>query len=408
MQSIASFSASMQDVAKRLKDYRAKECMIIHHDEADGICSGTICRKMLERYGYSPKNLCLDKLFPEIIKDLHGKKDNLYVYADMGSAHAQLISSLNASRNLVIILDHHDPSKPTDPMVHNINPEFHGMSGESDASASTVAYSFAKTLDKANEELAYLAIIGTAEIPRSIKGLNRNALGDAIKNKQVEIKKTKTGEDVRVNLFGKSYKRVSTMLSILGSVGYYRNGPEIGMKMCLEGFDDKVTMIDELEEERKEANRRMLDELRQNGLNQLTNIQWFHAHDNYRNMSGKVIGSFCSYLRFQSIVRPLKYLIGIMNIPREIPGYGKLCREYVKVSSRVPEKLARLIEKGKKPSLAEILPEACRKFDGFGDGHSIAASGVIVKESEEEFVRELDALAGKDLSAGKLNTFLQA
>ncbi len=395
-------------MAKLLAGYEAKESIVIHHDEADGICSGTICRRMLERRGYSVKNLCLDKLFPEIIKDLHAKSGNLYVYADIGSAHAQLISLNNGSKNLTIILDHHDPSKPTDPMVYNINPEFHGMSGESDASASTVAYSFAKTLDRANEELAYLAVIGTVEIPGAIRGLNKQALEDAAMKKQVEIKKTRTGEDVKILLFGRSYKRVSTMLSILCSVGYYRNGPEMGMKACLEGFDDKIEeTIERFEQERKEANRKMLEELRQNGLNQLSNIQWFHAHDNYKGMSGKVIGSFCSYLRFQRTVNPNKYLIGIMNIPQEIPGYGRLGKEYVKVSSRAPERLAQLIEKGKKPSLAKILPEACKRFGGFGDGHSVAASGVIAKGSEEQFVKELNVLAGQDTSSAGLDAFLK-
>ena len=404
--SITKFSNTLQTVARQLENYEAKEAVVIHHDEADGLCSGAICKRMLEQQGYSVRNLCLDKLFPEVIKTLHAKEGNLYVYADMGSAHAPLISSYNKSRNFTLILDHHDPAKSEDLMVHNLNPEFQGMSGEIDASASSVAYFFAKTLNNVNEDLAHLAIIGTAEIPGAIKGLNKYVLDDAIKNKQVEIKKTKTGEDVKILSSGKSYKRVSTMLSVLGSVGYYRDGPSMGIKTCLQGFNSEIEdSVEKFERERKQANQRLLEELRQNGLTQLKGIQWFHAGDNYNGMSGKVIGSFCSYLRYQRIVNPMKYLIGMMNIPRDIPGYGNLSKQYVKISSRVPERLAQLINRRNRPALSKILPEACSKFDGFGDGHSVAASGVIIKGKEEEFVRELDLLATQDTSSGRLDTF---
>jgi single-stranded DNA-specific DHH superfamily exonuclease len=404
---VAKFSTAMEETVKKLKTYKASEVIVIHHDEADGLCSGAICKRMFEREGYSVRNLCLDKLFPEVVQDLHARKGCLYVYADMGSAHAPLISSCNRSRNLTLILDHHDPKQSEDPMLHNLNPEFHGMSGESDASASSIAYFFSKTLNKANEELASLAVIGSAEIPGAIRGLNNYALDDALRNKQVEIRKTKTGEDVKILSVGKSYKRVSTMLSVLGSVGYYRDGPATGIRACLEGFSFEVERaVEKFEQERKQANQRMLDELRQNGLNQLKHIQWFHAGDNYRGMSGKVIGSFCSYLRFQRMVNPMKYLIGIMNIQRDIPGYGKLNNDYVKVSSRVPERLAQLIDAQKQPALSRILPDACSKFGGFGDGHSVAASGVILSGEEEEFIEELDRLAGQDAQAGSLDTFV--
>jgi hypothetical protein len=95
-----------------------------------------------------------------------------------------------------------------------------------------------------------------------------------------------------------------------------------------------------------------------------------------------------------------------MNIQRDIPGYGKLNNDYVKVSSRVPERLAQLIDAQKKPALSRILPDACSKFGGFGDGHSVAASGVILSGEEEEFIEELDRLAGQDAQAGSLDTFV--
>jgi hypothetical protein len=128
----------------------------------------------------------------------------------------------------------------------------------------------------------------------------------------------------------------------------------------------------------------------------MKNVQWFHAKDNYKGMSGKVVGSFCSYLSYQRLVTPMKYLIGMMNVPPDIPGWGRLSSAHVKVSGRVPQTLARAVETGKRPPLSKILPEACETLRGFGDGHTVAASGVIPVGvgAEELFLGEIDRLAG--------------
>jgi hypothetical protein len=109
-------------------------------------------------------------------------------------------------------------------------------------------------------------------------------------------------------------------------------------------------------------------------------------------MSGKVVGSFCSYLRYQRFVNPVKYLIGMMNVPPEVPGWGKLPSPLVKVSGRAPQPLSKMIETGKRPPLSRILPDSCEKVGGFGNGHTVAASGVFPIGREEAFLEALDAL----------------
>ncbi len=115
-------------------------------------------------------------------------------------------------------------------------------------------------------------------------------------------------------------------------------------------------------------------------------------------MSGKVVGSFCSYLSYQRFVNPVKYLIGMMNVPPEVPGWGKLPSPLVKVSGRAPQPLSKMIETGKRPPLSRILPDSCAKLGGFGDGHTVAASGVFPIGREEAFLDALDALATTDPS----------
>jgi RecJ-like exonuclease len=137
----------------------------------------------------------------------------------------------------------------------------------------------------------------------------------------------------------------------------------------------------------------MLSSLASEGLSKKKSVQWFHARDNYKGMSGKVVGSFCSYLRYQRFISSDMYLVGMMNVEPEIPGWGVLRSNRVKISCRVPEKLALLIQHEEKPSAPILMAEARKRVGGFGDGHSVAASGVIPAGAEEGFLDEFDRLA---------------
>ncbi|HEV2119820.1 MAG TPA: DHH family phosphoesterase [Candidatus Bathyarchaeia archaeon] len=278
-------------------------------------------------------------------------------------------------------------------MLYNLNPELYGFSGEKDASSATVAYLFCKAVDPGTSNYAHLATIGSLELPGETQGLNLIAMKDA---KDGGLIRDSGKGDLRIEAKGMNLTRTraSSLLNILGSVGYYRNGPAVGVGACLSGFDEQaIERAKEFEEERKQANRKMLATIKKDGLSQKKSIQWFHAHENYKGMGGKVVGSFCSYLLFQQGVNPVKYLIGMMSIPPDIPGWGKLPSSMIKVSGRAPRILTTLIERSKKPPLSRILPDSCANIGGFGDGHSVAASGVFPLGKEELFLEEIDRLA---------------
>src|SRR5204862_1580580 len=98
----------------------------------------------------------------------------------------QLLESENRSRSVLVVLDHHDTSESRDPLVHNLNPELNGFSGEKDASSSTVAYLFARTVDPSLVTFAPLAIIGSTEIPGEARGLNKTPIQEAEKTGAVK------------------------------------------------------------------------------------------------------------------------------------------------------------------------------------------------------------------------------
>jgi RecJ-like exonuclease len=370
-----------------------RDAVVLHHDEADGLTSAALTKLALSSLGLNARLICLDKLYPEVVKDIESGRPRVAAYVDLGSGHIDWLVEANSSKGLILVLDHHDTSSIQDPSLFNLNPELYGFSGEKDASSATVAYLFCKTVDPELSNYAHLATIGSLEIPGETQGLNLIAVNDA---KERELVRDSGKGDLKIQAKGMNLTRTraSSLLNVLGSVGYYRNGPEMGIEACITGFTDHTMKIaKEFEEERKQANRKMLATIRRDGLSQNKNIQWFHAHDSYKGMGGKVVGSFCSYLRYQRGVNPVKYLIGMMNVPADIPGWGKLSSSMVKVSGRAPQILTGLIEKGKKPSLSKILPESCSKVGGFGDGHSVAASGVFPVGKEEMFLDEIDRLA---------------
>ncbi len=394
MGDVSQFLSRLAKARSQMERARRDSGIVIHHDEADGLASGALAKLALENMGLRAELICLDKLHPEVVAEVETRPGKVIVYADLGSGHVDWLRERNKAGNLIIILDHHDTTDISDPLVLNLNPELDGFSGEKDCSSSTVAYFFCKTVDPSLSNYAHLALVGSVEVPGNIQGLNLLVAEEAEKLGAV----TKTKGDYRIDTSNGSVSRsrFASILNLLGSVGYFRDGPRIGVDACVNGLDAKtVDLAGRFEDERRIANRRMLSTIREKGLSQMKTVQWFHAEHNYSGMSGKVVGSFCSYLRYQRGINPLKYLVGMMHTPPEIPGWGKLSNTLVKVSARSPAPLASMIETGAKPPLSKILPQACERAGGFGDGHTVAASGVFPKGGEEKFLREMDRLASE-------------
>lgn len=370
-----------------LKQTKPKEILLVHHDDADGLSSAAVTKASLEREDYGVKTFCLEKVYPEVIKNLHKGEGKVIFYCDIGSSHADFISECNKGRNLAIILDHHDPKPATDPKVYDLNLENHGFLGETDFSGATCCYLFVKALNEDNMDLSYLALVGSCEIPGEFMGLNKVVLEEAIKNGVVSVE----GKKVKIVKLGISIDKLFSELQILGPVGYYEGGPELGIKACLEGITEEVKhRIDEWEERRKRANKQLLGRLYRERLKETDHIQWFDAGDAYAGMGTKVVGTFCSFLSFQKhLVKPNKYILGFTSMSPEVPGYGQLKGDYVKVSVRVPGEMKKIIDAGKTPSAIGLLLEASKGF-GISDGHAYAANCVLPTSMKETLIENAE------------------
>jgi len=363
-----------------LRQTKPPEIILVHHDDADGLCSGAIMKTALEREGYKIKTLCLEKIYPEVIKSLHKGTDQTILYADIGSAHADFISECNLSRNLTIILDHHDPKPHTDPKVYDLNLEHFGFRGENEFSGATCNYLFAKALDDHNVDLSYLALVGSREIPGDLAGLNKVVLDEAVKSGVVQVE----GKRIEIIKLGLRVDQLFSKLQILGAVGYYSGGPQLGIQAALQGLDEQIKKkIDEWEEQRKAVNKSLLARLYREGLKETEHIQWFDAGNIYENMGTKVIGQFCSFISYRTqLIKQDKYIFGFMNVPQEIPEWGELKEHLVKVSVRVPKNLKSMINEDKMPGAVNLLLKASEEF-GVADGHQYAASAVIPLDKKE-------------------------
>ena len=375
-----------------LKKSKPQEIMLVHHDDADGLCSAGILKTALEREGVRVKTFSLEKVYTEVIRDLHERKGGTIVYSDIGSAHADLISKVNSGKNLAIILDHHhEPPEATDPLVFDLNLERFGFDGETEFSGATCSYLFAKVLNNANIDLSYLALVASREIPADFVGLNLTVLDEAVGNGVVKTE----GKAIKIVKLGMSVDDLFAKLQILGAVGYYEGGPELGIQTCLSGMTDNTkAKVRDLEERRKNVNKRLIGWLYRQRLDETEHLQWFDAGDMYKGMGTKVIGQFCSFLSYQMrLVKPDKYIFGFMNVPPRVPGWkGELKGPLVKVSVRVPRTLRDLIDKGDRRSAVDLMVKASQGF-GSADGHKYAANVVMQTDKKEALLRNADALA---------------
>ncbi len=150
----------MKKAIQEVNTWPEKSVQLFHHNDSDGLTSGAILTRTFERKGFGVKRFCLEKPYPAILKRVFHQKGKLIVFTDFAGRIAPLISDLNNGKNLVLILDHHKATPSTDPMVHNLDPELFGLKGDLDITASTTCYLFAKEMDPANRDLAYIATIG--------------------------------------------------------------------------------------------------------------------------------------------------------------------------------------------------------------------------------------------------------
>jgi len=394
---------AMEKAIQKVKNWPEKSVQLFHHNDSDGLTSGAILTRAFERKGFEVKRYCLEKPYPAVLKRVFDQQGKLIVFTDFAGRIAPLISDLNSGKNLTLILDHHKASPSTDPMVHNLDPELFGLKGDLDITASTTCYLFATTLDHANRDLAYIATIGAVGDQFFLDGRL------ATQNREVALETQRQGLlEIREHEAGETYillapkgpipcDELGFYLDTLGAAGYYQNGPDMGINVCLEGITpESDQMLKKLRNIQTGIFKDQIKRIRQGKIKHTEHIQWFHVQERFDPMGVKMIGAFCDAYKDTEGFDPRKYIAGFQVIPNKIPGFGPITFNEVKISMRAPVFVQEEIRAGRMPGLDTFLPEATGNLGGFSDAcHSLTAATTLAIGKEEALIAEMEKILNR-------------
>jgi hypothetical protein len=395
-----AFIDAMKHAIREVKQWPEKAVQIFHHNDADGLCSGAILTRAFERQGFKVQRFCLEKPYPAVLRKIYQQEESILIFADFAGRIAPMLSELNQDRNLTLILDHHVAEASTNPRVHNLDPDLYGLKGDRDISASTVCYLFAETMDSINRDMAYIAAIGAVGDGFFVDGMlvsqNRDVALEAVEQGLFKIRKHEFGEHYFLTT-PKGHTPVtefSDYLDILGGVGYYQQGPDFGVKVCLEGLSPETERrVEELKYIRTKIFSEEITRLQSGEIRKSPHIQWFHVGKRFFPMGVKMIGAFCDAIKDTKLIDPQKYIAGFQIIPDEIPGFGVIELNQVKISMRVSPFMEREIRAARAMGLNVLLPEATTRLGGFSDAcHSLTAATTVAIGKEEKLINEMEKI----------------
>ena len=391
---------SMEQAIQELKQYSSKTIQLFHHNDSDGLSSGAILETAFTRQGFSVHRFCLEKPYPAVLRKIYEQDGGIIVFADFAGRIAPLISMLNQSRNLTLILDHHVAEPATDPMVYNLDPELFGIKGDRDITASTTCYLFALTMDKANRDMAHIAAMGAVGdgffVDGRLANQNREVTLEAVRQGKVEIKSVNDKEQyfLRTSKGHMPMDEFGAYLDTLGAAGYYQNGPDMGIRVCLEGVSQESDRaLSKLKSIQTKAFKEEITRIRGGALQKTTHIQWFHVENRLAPMGVKMIGAFCDTIKNTKHIDPMRYIAGFQIIPNDIPNFGHIQFDEVKISMRVSDILAEKIRNQEAMGLDTLLPEATNRLGGFSDAcHRLTAATTVAMGKEEALIKEMEKI----------------
>lgn len=164
------------------------EARVFSHNDADGIGAASVLTSMLVRAGKGCQTTNLKSLDLPAIQASLVKGVDLLIVADMGSSD---LTSLEALKVKVIVLDHHRPEKDSEKVMH-LNPSVFKVDGARYACASTLSMLLAVTADENNWDLlpmAFAGMVGDRQHLQGLSGVNAHLYAEGSKRGLVQEKK---------------------------------------------------------------------------------------------------------------------------------------------------------------------------------------------------------------------------
>lgn len=430
---VKEMAAKAAELIKRYYKVR-----IISHNDADGITAAAILCISLLREGIIYQTSIIDRLEQEAIDIIKEglAEDDLLIFCDMGSGQPEVLKAID---NDIVVIDHHIPVGES-PAKTEVNPHFAGIDGAIHMCASTSAYLVAKALNPDNTDCAGLAITGAVGDKQLFDGANGKILKEAIEADVISIRKgLKVGDGNVAEVLMNSpepylditgdEEKISNFLQILDISGNIEDLNEEAMKKLTSAIALKLTKrasseavdaaigdvyllnneivanvydlvditnccgkmdkpglaisvcmgdhksLSEAVELTKECKTRLVETIK-NAESLVTagsNIRYIKAEN--MEATGIIAGTL---IRYAYPDRPFLTLNRI--------------EEVIKVSGRGTRAL---VNKGL--DLAVSLREASAAVGGSGGGHNIASGAAIPPGKEDDFLKIVDEITGKQL-----------
>ncbi len=387
---IEQFVKAVDDTATTIRDeYQHSPCVVLHHNDADGIASGAILSAAFARLNMRVARYCLEKPFPEVVRRiLEDRDERLFVVTDFGSGVISQFVHLLPADGKLLLLDHHQVEEVWEKShdqrssrVFLLNPLTLGMNGARAVSAAAVCALFAEALSPDNRDLTWLGVLGWLGDGHRDEGLNRVVSDRAVEEGSLF-------RDSKGVFMKGEYPLTSIVdgVNALGAFNYNRGGPDFALKGLLSG---EIRGMLHLAEKARDRYAEVVwgDEGIVLQHHPTAPIQWFSLGDSCSDLGVKTVGLVCEDLIAQGRVDPDRYLVGFQRVPNAIPGIGPVPLNQVKVSMRLPSGIAAQVFAGAAAPLTELLPLVARPMGGLVDGcHPHAAAVSIGIGREEELI----------------------
>ncbi len=202
----------LRQAAKALQG--AGSVSIYTHIDADGITAGAIADITCERLGKERRISFEKKIDADNIRAINEDDADIVWICDLGSGYMS-----EFRREGLVVTDHHVP----DPKwrssqtlldsfcgICHLNPHLYGMDGSYEICGAGMTYLLSKTLDPANVDLSYLAVVGAVgdfqdSSHSGLTGMNRSVLDDAVSCGSTVI-------DMDLRFFGRETRPVNQYL----------------------------------------------------------------------------------------------------------------------------------------------------------------------------------------------------
>lgn len=421
---------------------------IFSHCDADGLSSSGILGKTLLRAGKEFKITTITVLNESNMKIIRDCECDCILISDLGASYIRELEMLDKD---VIVLDHHTVVDDSEKVCY-VNPHLFGLDGMIDGCGATMSLLFSVQYDERNWDLVQVAFAGISGDKQNLKdltGYNSYLLEEGLKRGFVTVSQgsmlppgviseslyisvdpyicgvtgnregvKKLLSDARISedktftdLTEDEKRRLSSMITVkltqqgvmlrsiedLCKTRYFlkdwgMDADSLGMIIdaCgrLDLYSVGISLIlgskDDLDkgiELKSEYDRNILEcmtELEKKGLTEMEHIQYFDSSK--KGFTGMLSGTSMRYLG-----NPEKPVIGLNT-----------SKEKVSVSSRG---LFSQLDKG--VNLADAMRRAAESVGGEGGGHKIASGASIEHGTEEQFLKNLDAIIGEQLNSAK-------